>query len=73
MINIHDILYFRLHGSYFAINRGHARDPLVDFTGGISETYNIRKDEDLPPNLFDIVLKSFEVGSLICASMLVRF
>ncbi len=61
----------RIHGSYSTLRVGHPKDALVDFTGGISETYNLKRDE-LPPNLWEIIVKSYEIGSLLANIILVR-
>ncbi|KAK2189233.1 hypothetical protein NP493_113g04039 [Ridgeia piscesae] len=57
--------YAKLNGSYSAINVGHVRDALVDFTGGMTEAFNLRKEDRLPPELFDIMATSFKAGSLM--------
>ena len=59
------ILRFRLHGSYDALRGGHIRDAMVDFTGGLSETYNLRKEEEIPDDLFEIMKKSVSMSSQI--------
>ena len=66
------LLSHRLHGCYLAIQAGHVKDALVDFTGGISETFNLRRKDDLPPDLYQIVQRSFKQGSLLGACIWVR-
>lgn len=39
---------------------------MEDFTGGVSELYDLTK---APPNLFGIMLKSYERGSLMGCSL----
>ena len=58
-------MYFRLHGSYQAIQKGHIKNALVDFTGGVSEEFNLRREDKIPPDLFDIIKKSHSMGSLM--------
>lgn len=36
----------RLHGSYQKLDYGHVTDALVDFTGGVAETYDLNINED---------------------------
>ncbi len=47
-------------------------DALVDFTGGISESFNLRREETLPADLFGIMQTSFNVGSLLGTGIRVR-
>lgn len=67
------VLCCRLYGSYQAIDTGHIRDALVDMTGGLSEAYNLKKQENLPPNLYDIISKSFVQGSLLGSGIWVSY
>ncbi len=64
-LNYPDFVLFRLHGCYLAIQAGHVKDALVDFTGGLSETFNLRRKDNLPPDLYQIVQHSFQQGSLL--------
>lgn len=61
--------YAKLNGCYGAIAAGFIRDALVDYTGGISESYNLRREDKLPDNLFEIVQQSHEKGSLMGAAI----
>lgn len=54
--------YAKFYGSYGAIEGGFPSEAMIDFTGGIIERYVFRRP---PPNLFSIILKSHERGSLI--------
>ncbi|KAI0232318.1 Calpain-1 catalytic subunit [Lamellibrachia satsuma] len=54
-----------LSGSYSAIHTGRVRDALVDFTGGLTEAFNLRQEERLPPDLFGIMETSYRAGSIM--------
>ena len=41
------------------------KDGLVDMTGGMSETYALQRTDDLPPNLWEIIIKSYDMGGLL--------
>lgn len=34
--------YAKMHGSYEALDGGEAAEALVDFTGGLSESFNVK-------------------------------
>ena len=59
----------RIHGCYMAIQSGHVKDTLVDFTGGLSESFNLRREENLPADLWNIIQDSFNDGSLLGAGI----
>ena len=42
-----DTLFFRIHGSYEALDGGNLSDALVDFTGGVSELVSLENDGGL--------------------------
>lgn len=58
--------YAKFYGSYGAIEGGQISEAMVDFTGGIVERYNLKR---APNNLFKIIKKSYEKGSLMGASI----
>lgn len=55
--------YAKLHGSYEALKGGTTCEAMVDFTGGITELYQLR-DRDVPKDLFNIMVKAYERKSL---------
>lgn len=56
----------RIKGSYEALNGGFTVEAMRDFTGGVSETYKLNKE---PPDLFTIMLNSFQRKSLMCGAI----
>ena len=62
--------FFRLHGSYEALKGGTTCEAMEDFTGGVSEIFDMDK---APANLFSIMLKAYQRGSLMGCSIEVRY
>lgn len=60
-------LYFRLCGSYEALKGGATSEAMEDFTGGVTETFDFR--QNVPPNLFQIMLKAHARDSLMGCSI----
>ncbi|KAK2817647.1 hypothetical protein Q5P01_025838 [Channa striata] len=54
--------YAKVNGSYEALIRGSSIEGFEDFTGGISESYDLKKP---PPFLFNIMRKALQLGSLL--------
>ena len=57
--------FFRLYGSYSAIQAGYIKNALVDLTGGITEEFNLRDEDKLPPDLWNILQRSHQLGSVM--------
>jgi hypothetical protein len=55
-----------LEGSYESLKGGSTCEAMVDFTGGVSEFFDLRK---APPNMFSIMLKASQRGSLMGCSI----
>jgi hypothetical protein len=58
--------YAKFYGSFEAIEGGQVSEAMIDFTGGINETYDLDK---APANLFNIMKKALKGKSLIGAGI----
>ncbi|XP_078667907.1 calpain-2 catalytic subunit-like isoform X4 [Branchiostoma floridae x Branchiostoma belcheri] len=59
--------YAKIHGSYEALEGGHTSDALVDFTGGVTETFMLDPN-NVPPRFYQILKKAHDRGSLMGVS-----
>lgn len=56
----------RLHGSYEALKGGNTLDAMEDFTGGLTEFFEL---SEAPKELFKIMKKALQRGSLMGCSI----
>ena len=57
----------RLHKSYGALEGGHCQDALVDFTGGIGESIDVKNFPEPSNKLFKLIKRLFKKNTLLCA------
>uniref|UniRef100_A0A8C1STE7 Calpain-3 n=1 Tax=Cyprinus carpio TaxID=7962 RepID=A0A8C1STE7_CYPCA len=61
--------YAKLHGSYEALKGGNSLEAMEDFTGGLTEFYEIT---EAPKELYNIMRKALKRGSLMSCAIDVR-
>ena len=63
-------MWHRLSGGYDNISvGGHTSNALVDFTGGISETIDLRRRRSSPGDLFDIMYAMMKKCSMLACDI----
>ncbi|XP_053684463.1 calpain-B-like isoform X2 [Sabethes cyaneus] len=58
--------YAKLFGSYEALRGGSASEAMEDFTGGVTETFDMK---DVPKDLFQIIEKGFRNHAMFACSL----
>ncbi|XP_072842329.1 calpain-3 [Pogona vitticeps] len=58
--------YAKVHGSYEALKGGNTTEAMEDFTGGVTEFYEIK---DAPKDMYKIMKHAIERGSLMACSI----
>uniref|UniRef100_A0A7M4FNW1 Calpain-3 n=1 Tax=Crocodylus porosus TaxID=8502 RepID=A0A7M4FNW1_CROPO len=58
--------YAKLHGSYEALKGGNTTEAMEDFTGGVTEFYEIK---DAPRDIYKIMKHAIDRGSLMASSI----
>lgn len=58
--------YAKLHGSYEALRGGSTSEAMEDFTGGVSEAYDLK---EAPANIFFLLEKGFQNNSMMSCSI----
>ncbi len=65
-LNVICVFLLRLHGSYEALKGGNTAEAMEDFTGGVTEFYEMK---EAPKELYKIMKKALKRGSLMGCSI----
>lgn len=59
----------RLRGCYEGVDGGQLQDSVVDLTGGISETIDIKDKAQIPVDIYEILWRSWKMNSFLGCSI----
>lgn len=68
-MHTHTFTHTRLYGGYEALKGGKTSEAMVDFTGGVVESYDLGDAEVNADELFDKVQKNAKRSSLMSCSI----
>lgn len=69
MLSCLNSLQHRLRGCYEATDGGKLQDSVVDLTGGISETIDIKDKTQIPVDIYEILWRSWKMNSFLGCSI----
>uniref|UniRef100_K1Q505 Calpain-9 n=1 Tax=Magallana gigas TaxID=29159 RepID=K1Q505_MAGGI len=61
--------YAKLRGCYEGVDGGKLQDSVVDLTGGISETIDIKDKAQIPVDIYEILWRSWKMNSFLGCSI----
>ncbi|XP_062594364.1 calpain-A-like [Saccostrea cucullata] len=61
--------YAKLRGCYEGVDGGKLQDSVVDLTGGISETVDIKDKSQIPVDIYEILWRSWKMNSFLGCSI----
>ena len=64
--------YAKLHGSYKAIIGGRSIDAALDFTGGVTQRFDLLDDKKNLDEWFDIMIKAYKRNAFISCSLVIN-
>ena len=63
--------YAKLHGSYKAIIGGRSIDAALDFTGGVTQRFDLLDDKKSDDDWFEIMIKAYKRNAFISCSLVI--